>query len=924
MFFELNLSAQWRNFIQYTTEQGLPSNEIYDVIQLKNGKLLITSDRGISIYDGFEFKTLTTNHGLSSNTNFNIYKISESKYALIGYDGSLVYFYDNETLLKDEEISNFIKTNFPRNWISNIWFGEKSYYFTPSSFNLLFEYDLKTKTINKINKNGHLLVQNSLEKGIINLSKNNITPIKDNGLFKFYINKDILYFYKNQFEKDSLILGENILYKQFTFDPKNKHFLYFASIKNGLNYINLESKSIQQLNKTPDLSSIMIDREDNIWLTSIGRGLFKASIYPIFNIIKSENEFGMFQNLLVDSNFIYSFNSNGYLYKLEQEKIIDKKVLLEAKIYNLNLNKFGKNIYGLKIIEPNLNIKKFSENIIQSVVLDENLIFTNTTSLFYIDKKMISKPILSKIKNWGKIISLGGYKNKLFIGTLTGFFTGELKDDSIVNVEKYYENNKELKLRINCIRAFNQGFLAGTFEQGLLFIDKNKKLFRIKVGNQNLIIHNIEVLNNQVFLATTNGLYIIKLNLSNLKVEKFKKLTVNDGLSSNFINDIKIHNSILYIVTNNGMDKINLLNILEFEGETKRKVNIISINDNYLDSQFISLEAGTQNVKIYFNAIYFNKNKTLPFFKYALVKLGDKDTFWTESNDQKILFSNLLPKNYVFLVKCRTNNDLWSSSTILEFKILPKWYQFLWLRIIFIILSVALMILFIKLYINSIKKKAEIKINNEKLELSSKENELRALRNQMNPHFIFNSLNSIQKYIITKQFSEVNEYISKFATLMRTSLKMSKYEFTNLNKEIEFLTNYLEIEQLRFPDKFSFEFIVQNDINTDATMLPSLILQPLLENSIKHGFKNIKRKGEIKVVFSKIDQFWLKIEVSDNGTGIIEKNSSNLENNDNESFGLSIVKQRIDLLKRKTNDSKISFQILDNNPGVKIEITVPL
>ena len=197
----------------------------------------------------------------------------------------------------------------------------------------------------------------------------------------------------------------------------------------------------------------------------------------------------------------------------------------------------------------------------------------------------------------------------------------------------------------------------------------------------------------------------------------------------------------------------------------------------------------------------------------------------------------------------------------------------------------------------------------------------------MNPHFIFNSLNSIQHYIIQEDAENANLYLAKFAQLIRRILDNSKKKQISLREEIDTLTLYLNLEKLRFEDNFDFELIKSKNLDQNEIMIPPMLTQPFVENAIWHGLMPLKGKGLLKIKFILLGQI-MTISIEDNGIGR-KKASQRKRIGGNTPTGLKNVTERIALL-NKTGDGKINCHIIDlNKPdgtptGTRVELMIPI
>lgn len=234
----------------------------------------------------------------------------------------------------------------------------------------------------------------------------------------------------------------------------------------------------------------------------------------------------------------------------------------------------------------------------------------------------------------------------------------------------------------------------------------------------------------------------------------------------------------------------------------------------------------------------------------------------------------------------------------------------------FLLGSVALMILF---FVFIVKALYSIKTKNKKIALQS-------LRREMNPHFIFNSLNSVNQFISENNELEANKYLTSYSNLMRNMMENSNKDFVTLSNEIEQLKKYLDLEHLRFSDKFDYEIKVDENVDADAIFVPNMLLQPHLENAIWHGLRYKEEKGFLKLDF-KLEKKLIKVTIEDNGIGL--KKSKELKTTNqkvHESRGLTNTLERINLL-NELYHKNISFQISERDlpqTGTRIELTFPL
>ncbi|MDR6526248.1 tetratricopeptide (TPR) repeat protein [Chryseobacterium rhizosphaerae] len=213
----------------------------------------------------------------------------------------------------------------------------------------------------------------------------------------------------------------------------------------------------------------------------------------------------------------------------------------------------------------------------------------------------------------------------------------------------------------------------------------------------------------------------------------------------------------------------------------------------------------------------------------------------------------------------------------------------------------------------------------KKVQTKNKKIALQSLRREMNPHFIFNSLNSVNHFIATNNELEANQYLTKFSKLMRGVMENSTEDFISFQQELDLLQNYLALEKTRFADKFDYEVDVDENLNVHSQQVPGMLVQPFLENAIWHGLRYRTEKGFLKLSFEKEEQY-LKVTIEDNGIGIEEsKKQKTQHQKTREGRGMKNTLERIQLL----NDlykKNITCTVKDkeNNSGVLVIIKINL
>ena len=329
---------------------------------------------------------------------------------------------------------------------------------------------------------------------------------------------------------------------------------------------------------------------------------------------------------------------------------------------------------------------------------------------------------------------------------------------------------------------------------------------------------------------------------------------------------------------------------------------------------------------ISFSAIAYTLSEGVKF-RYRLSRFNE----WSTPTDRRFAnFTNVPGGDYLFQLQAANNEGIWNEK-ILEMPVhiaTPFWLKWWFITIAALAIATTAYSLY-KYRVNQIKKKQQLKSEYEK-KLANVE--MSALLAQMNPHFLFNSLNSIDSYIIRNESKQASEYLNNFARLMRLILQNSRSNYISLKDELDALELYMQMESLRFKNKFSYSIIIDKDIDNTSIVIPPMLIQPYVENAIWHGLmhKTNGIEGMVKINISKnADDLLCTIE--DNGIG--RKKASELKAqkqvNHKRSMGMQITQDRIEIINKLYN-MNASINIYDmedelgNAKGTKVELIIPV
>lgn len=326
---------------------------------------------------------------------------------------------------------------------------------------------------------------------------------------------------------------------------------------------------------------------------------------------------------------------------------------------------------------------------------------------------------------------------------------------------------------------------------------------------------------------------------------------------------------------------------MRYDGNTPL---LLSHRQNLINIEFKSLQYHHESIRYFY-------------------QLEGIDEQWVQAEGVLVArYTNLPPGNYIFKVRSVNTAGTFSSGiTRVYFQIKPAFWQSTFFRAFCLVLLIAIVYAYFKVRIYLIKREAR---RRTLVEQQIAQLEMKALRAQMNPHFIFNALNSIQTFMMKEETEQALSYLSRFARLIRNVLDSSQLNSIPISKEVQILENYIELEKLRFADQFDCDIKVDPALEPDFTDIPTMILQPFVENAIWHGLLHKKTKGTIRITFTKhVDRVLCTID--DDGIGRERAAELRQQTGDNHhSRGLQITRDRLALYNRRFN-LDVTFDIED-------------
>nr|WP_255695637.1 histidine kinase [Pedobacter sp. MC2016-14] len=744
---------------------------------------------------------------------------------------------------------------------------------------------LKSGTVNKILfKVPSKLLDN--EPGYFHTDGNELWISNKSGVYKINSNGNVEHYLKGK--PTSQIVKDNRENMWFTtlngiyMLPKTENRMYLIDASSGL--------------KCNAIKSVVKDRKNRLWL-----GMDNGDINVLDSnkkkkeiILSNKNKYNRIKELVVDtlhqalyfaSDFGLGMISDIYSGKPDityLNEIHGSKFVIKNFSVNKNKNLAIAMSSGVMVLRDAINPLNFS-------------LSTSGPTQDYLENRAYTTFFDRKGSLW--------FSN---IHGLHQFQKG--------NLISYYKKNTLFTKRINDIKELNDGTLIlATDGYGIIFIKENRIIAQLtqKNGLANNICKKIFVKNDVIWVITNNGINRIRNNGDQKTIEAFEYTNV---LLKTDVNDLYIDSDTAWFATNQGLvyfynKKANQLNELP-----KVWISSIVANDQIfeLNDPNILLQPSFNTIAFRYNAIDFQNQEMT--FRYRL----KANASWTITKNRRIEFSSLAPGQYKFELSAKSANSKWSTPQSVSFELQGYFWQRLWfLALLFLIIGIIL------IRVATIVTKNKKNKEQEKLLLKNKilMLEQRALQAMMNPHFIFNVMNSIQHYINTKDTSSANKVLTGFARLVRKNLEICTKSFITLEEEIEYLTLYLSLEKKRFGDKLEYSFKIDEAIDVEETLIPSMLLQPFVENAIWHGIMPKENGGTVTVEITIENKNYLLIQIMDNGIGI--SNSLSAKKNTHKSKGMSLTQERINLLNQiELNPIEISIN-QSGESGTIVSIHIP-
>lgn len=929
-------------FRQYTVSDGLPSNTVYALDQDSHQMLWMGTGNGIAKFDGKNFHSYSTEDGLINILVYGLTVDHLDRKWMSTVAGRPSYFLHGKGTVPS--------------WADTLHVG--NYYFQSIDTFLWFsgqnaDTKYKPRKLAQIQSDGTL---KKLSKIVGDQSRKAI--VMDSSLYFMSDGK----LYKE--EKGNLVQVEDLSvpagldYCQ-AYDDGMICIERYGVGFDSLIYIDILAKTITPLEQlTPYLeqwpiNAFLVDKAQQIWVaTNKGLLFLENREAPVNYLLKNAFVNELYQDH--EENLWVSTEGKG-LFFLVSSKVRSLKKIEEQESFivrSLEVDNTGRIYIGysdgwMEVFDANfkqLYSKKYTDSRIVDILVDEDKVWlASNGEVIQVDLRgeemaryRSSVPIKSlgilngtlhvfsyriEVLTDGAIRSLGIpfpariYTNytisdtSMWLGTTEGLYHLDPSGVKKIVADEIYSD----------IRGIGEDALGrywiAAAGQGVFVLQNDKVVHHLTVSDglsSNICMHLL-MDDEFVWVSTNKG--INKIDIASLNIQPINE---EDGLSSSEIKYLKKSNEYVIAAASGTVD-ILPDTIVPFTAAPLMTINHLLVNGDTMPPQGnYSFPYNSNYLTLHFTAISF---KSMGNVSYAYQLEGlDKD--WLETKAEAVNWSAVPPGAYRLRIKAKGSNGEWSKEEGIGIFIDFPWWKKWWFILLCALLTVGLLV-----FVYRRQHKRFIQEN--LLQKRIQNLQLTALRAQMNPHFMFNALSSIQEFINNSDLEAANLYLSRFASLVRSVLNHSTQPLISLEEEMDQLQLYLTLENLRFNQCIHYDIVVKRPIQSSKIFIPTMIIQPFVENALNHGLFHQKKEKQLKVSFTEIEGNMLHCQIEDNGIGrqrSLEINSR--KKHKRQSKGIQVTRDRLELI-NQTNEGKIALEIEDlvdeqGEPcGTKVHLMIP-
>lgn len=959
-FFSTFLGAQNPAYEVIDFTKGLPSNSVYNIYQDSRGYIWIGHDKGLTRYNGSTFQNYSTNIRQSRALS-NIHEDSTGRIWCQNFNGD-IYFTNQDSL--------GLLTAMPSAGnIIPIWMRNRQEIFTLRNGQIVC-YDIfqKKKKVIRVPGNRNFVHGNMLvQKGIVAaLSSAHELVVLENNKFKiaFPIPKEVnpyLYVLAGKkiitiprtgneiaavFENGKLLHTVKLQINAIIQNAILIDGEVWISTTQGIYCLDQNLKPVPGkwgLLKEFNVSTIIKDHENSFWISTLNRGLIYIPNLEMYL-----------------SPFAPGFTAAGYF--LSTNKLIlgtgDNRIFE----YTPSTNQFLQ-LHDFKINHDIFQIYNDVANDLIWVASDKLYTIYGSNISSNISRPMPMKDIeymgngcYAVATSYGFYILTSGKSSDA--GYLKNIFGNTL--DSIGS-DMYFINGYEGRSKCIAFDQLNTTLYGSNFKGTFYWSKKGSGILTHKGGP--IYATDILVKGSKTYISTYRGVVFVATNkeitgrigpfrgLQNQAITKmasggdflwilyenalvrynvfkntYRIFTTAHGLIGSELKDIALADNQIFLATRMGL--VHFSQNLNNTGSNPR----IIIEDVKVNTSVRSPEDGVYYLKSFENNLEVNYSVITYKGRAGAVvyyKLNNRNWVRLGPPSRSLNLLGLGPGDYELTIRAVTEDGkvIEMQKPLLFTIAYPIWGRW-WFIILILAMVSTVVYLFVSFRLSKLRKEAELMTAKERLEKELQISTLTAIRSQMNPHFIFNALNTVQSYIYTNDSKNASDYLSKFSELTRMILDMSNKEKIALADELRALRLYLQLEEKRFDGNFHYNIIIQNDVNIDEIKIPSMIIQPYVENAVKHGLLHKKGERRLRIEFV-VEGKALIVFVDDNGIG--RQKSEEMKKNkqrSHTSFSTLANKRRLELLNQGRVNT-IAIEYLDkvdsynNSLGTMVILSIP-
>lgn len=924
-----NSSAQQPYLRHYTVDQGLASNEVYQVTQDGSGALLVATDRGLTKFDGYAFETVPIK-GSTFKPIYYLYPSPSGKIYMSSMGGK-IYQYDDETINEFHEklpAQNIFAH--PGLLIANSIASYRDSLFI--SYNNDYSYNFQVGSC-VIDPAGNTHIINDPDGIYFNLKRRfyyrqlsqssfstKTQPVyikwpdgrttKDSVLLNWqggYIRRLFYHKYK---ALDIICIGRKIIVYQQKQKIAEREFpsdiLYMTGINDRL-YLGLENKGVLVYDLTDSLlqksvqsyleglsvNCIYQDNQKGLWFATQENGLFYQ--HPSNVIIWNEN--AKFSSLTKIKDTVYAGTFQGRIISfINGQKVNTQQLTIPPTNHLIRFSSdYARSL--IAITDGGYWIKKntwqfIRGNDIQLLSVNNKLSFGAATDNAKLNiYNGIAGKLLNQFNLAKRIITMYyDSHQQLWLGTWEGLYR---YDGYAIN--DLTGRNNVFKDRIVGIDQLGNGSLVFASLTNGLCIQTNDQYYILNSTNgwNTPIINSLGVDGNNIWLGTNRGLVLVQFVNGKFTARNFG---LESGLPTIDIHYLVANHGWIYLRSVNEIITIPLASLERYFATGPTKIIDVRVNNTTVKSGSTPTFTSNQN-NLSFTFISNNLSSAADLSYGYYLEGFDKEEHFT--NARTVKYTNLSPGHYTFIVRAvsTSHHSPPAKADGFSFDIRFPWWQRWWFVTLALLLFFTLVYIVYLLRIRAIERKNKVLVD-------LAESRQKAMVQLINPHFFFNMLNSVQGSIMKQDPINAASLISRLARLFRMSLELSKRKLVPLQHEVKLLENYLALETLRMEGKFDYSITMDPAIQSQEFEIPPMLIQPFIENAINHGIMHKgSGKGMIAITFT-CRQTALICSVDDNGIG--RKQSAIINSSLNpkhESSGIEITVNRLALLHQQMHST---------------------